>query len=75
MVSEPTNSGETLPFLGLWDMGRECYRIPVRAQNLEEGLPSGVLVNILQPAIWKKYKNSDFWGINTLTMIIFKLLM
>lgn len=57
MVSEPTNSGKALPFLGLWDMGRQYYRIPARAQNHEEGLPSGVLVHIVQPAIWKKYKN------------------
>lgn len=45
-VSKPSSSGKTLQFLGLWDMGRKCYRIPARARTTKKGLFSGVLVNI-----------------------------
>lgn len=46
-VSEPSNSGKTWLFQGLWDMGRtSCYRIPARARTMK-GLPGGVLVNYL----------------------------
>lgn len=37
VVSEPRNSGKTLPLLDLWYMGRKCYRTPARAKKHEKG--------------------------------------
>lgn len=37
VVPEPSSNVKTSLFLGLWNMGRKCYRIPARARTMNKG--------------------------------------